>query len=488
MSLITESKLIRVLQTYNPWWRTPEAIHRLSKPHKRFVYHEALKTLEHSTIRRFAVLSGARRVGKTTVLYQVIEKLIKDGIKPKNILYISFDNPIIKMVSMDTVLGAYETLYPHEGTTYLFFDEIQYAENWELWLKVIYDTKPDIKLLVTGSSSPTLEKGSSDSGTGRWKILRVPTLSFYEYCELLEVKDRPAIEKGLRPTALAGLPNGKLAELIGSFTPLQQHFNRYITVGGFPELALSDDDAYAWRMLREDVVDKVIKRDVLTLFNIRNPISMEKLFLYLCMTSSEIFSKQTAAKELENIGVSTIEEYIGFLQASNLIYVSNPQMVGNKAALKGKPKIYVADAAIRSAVLMLDDVLSDDTEMGVTIETTCFKHIVSFYQNTPSVHVGYYRKAKENQKEVDVVISFPSGKILCEVKYRNNPSIPSSDAIVELSKQEGAKITNSFVLTKSLDDYGTTAHKTAVPLVKLPAMVFIYMLGWLEAAGECGKM
>ncbi|MCL1994588.1 MAG: ATP-binding protein [Defluviitaleaceae bacterium] len=417
----------------------------------------------------------------------MIEKFIDNGTPPKNILYVSFDNPIIKMVNIDDILRVYETLYPIEGEEYLFFDEVQYAESWELWTKVIYDTRPDIKLIATGSSSPALEKGASDSGTGRWNVLKVPTLSFYEYCELLELKSRPEIKTGMRLTEFTKLTKGELAEFMDRFTPLQQHFNRYITIGGFPELALSDDDAYAQRMLREDVVDKVIKRDVLTLFNVRNPISMEKLFLYLCMTSSEIFNKQTAAKELENIGVSTIEDYISFLEKSNLIYISNPMMVGTKAALKGKPKIYIADAAIRSAVLMLEDVLSDDDEMGITIETTVYKHVASFYQGAPSVHVGYYRKAKENQKEVDIVINLPKEKILCEVKYRNSPSVPVSDAIVELSKED-AKIANSFVLTKSLTDYGVTQHETLVPIFRIPALVFIYMLGRAEAIGESGKM
>ena len=125
--------------------------------------------------------------------------------------------------------------------------------------------------------------------------------------------------------------------------------------------------------------------------------------------------------------------------------------------------------------------------MGVMMETTVYKHVKSFYQSAPSVHVGYYRKAKENQKEVDIAINLPREKILCEVKYRNNSSIPSSDAIVELSKED-TKIANSFVLTKSLTDYGVTQHETLVPIFKIPALVFVYMLGRAEAMGESGKM
>ena len=488
MALVTEAQVIKVLQQYNPWWRNPEAIQQETKPHKRVVYFEAIRIIKHASLRRFAVLSGARRVGKTTILYQMIKNLIDNGAPPKNILYVSFDNPIIKMVSVEDILGIFENLYPIAGTRYLFFDEIQYTQNWELWMKVLYDTRSDITITATGSASPVLEKGASDSGAGRWNILKVPTLSFYEYCMLLELQALPDIPAGLGVTQLASLSKGEIADLMSCFIPLQQHFNRYLTIGGFPELVLSDDDIYAQRMLREDVVDKVIKRDVLTLFNVRNPLSMEKLFLYLCMNSSGIFNKQTASKELANISVSTIEDYLSFLAKSNLIYISEPVMVGKKAALKGKPKIYIADAAIRNAVLMIDDVLSDDQEMGIMVETAVYKHILSFYHTKPAVHIGYYRKARENQKEVDIVIELPKEKILCEVKYRNNAAVSASDAIIALSNETDTKVSNAFVITKNLMDYGAVQHGTYIPVFRVPALPFIYMLGRAEAIGESGKL
>ena len=277
MAIVSDAQVIKVLQQYNPWWRTPSAIKEESKPQKRLAYYEALKTLTHKSIRRFAVLSGMRRVGKTTILYQIIEHLIDEGVNPKNILYATFDNPILKLVNVENVLSIYESMYPIEGTRYIFFDEVQYTENWELWMKVIYDSRKDIRLIATGSASPILEKGSADSGTGRWSVLKIPTMSFYEYCRLLDL-DLPHLPENLRLSELQDLGSAQLGDLMNKFIPLQNHFNRYLMIGGFPELVLSDDDSYAQRMLREDVVDKVIKRDVLSLFNIRSPLLMEKLF------------------------------------------------------------------------------------------------------------------------------------------------------------------------------------------------------------------
>lgn len=416
----------------------------------------------------------------------MIDALIDEGISPKNILYVSFDNPIVKLITVEHVLNIFESLYPLESTRYIFLDEIQYTENWELWMKVIYDTRKDIRLTATGSASPILEKGAADSGTGRWSVLKIPTMSFYEYCRLLQLEE-PVLPDNLRLKSLVKMSNARLSDLMDRFAPLAQHFNRYLMIGGFPELVLSDDDVYAQRLLREDVVDKVIKRDVLTLFNIRSPLLMEKLFLYLCLNSTEIFSITTAAKELENTSASTLDNYIDALEMSNLIYQAKPMNVGSKGALKGKPKIFIADAAIRNAVLMIDDVLSDAKELGAMVETTVYKHIVSFYQGS-TAQLGYFRNAKDNQKEVDVVIELPREKILCEVKYRNSSHIAATDAIVELCGDESTKVTSAFLITKRLDDVGITKHETTVPILRVPAIAFLYLLGKSEAEGRNGKM
>ena len=486
MAIVNDEQVMKVLRQYNPWWRVPSAIREESKPQKRVAYYEALKMLTHKSIRRFVVLSGMRRVGKTTILYQIIEHLIDEGVNPKNILYVTFDNPILKLIHAEHVLAIYEAMYPLEGIRYIFFDEVQYTENWELWIKVIYDSRKDIRLIATGSASPVLEKGTADSGTGRWSVLKIPTMSFYEYCRLLNL-DMPILPDDLRLSELADKSLAYLGDLMDQFAPLQNHFNRYLTIGGFPELVLSDDDAYAQRMLREDVVDKVIKRDVLSLFNIRSPLLMEKLFLYLCMNGTEIFNATTAAKELENTSVATVESYIKALEMSNLIYLAKPMDVGSKGALKGKPKIFIADAAICNAVLMIDDVLSDESELGAMVETTVYKHMLSFYQGSPA-QLGYFRKARDNQKEVDVVAELPRQKILCEVKYRNNSHIPATDAIVELCQDQTTNVTNAFLITMRLDDFGITRHETAIPILRVPAIAFLYMLGKAEALGHSGKL
>ena len=110
MAIVSDIQVIKALRQYNPWWRMPSAIREESKPQKRLAYYEALRMLKHGSIRRFVVLSGVRRVGKTTILYQIMENLIDEGVNPRNILYATFDNPILKLVNVESVLSIYESL------------------------------------------------------------------------------------------------------------------------------------------------------------------------------------------------------------------------------------------------------------------------------------------------------------------------------------------------------------------------------------------
>ena len=125
-----------------------------SKTYKRFAFYEAMKRLNQTDIRRTVVLTGTRRVGKTTIQYQMIEALLQSGVPPQKIVFISMDHPMLKLSAMNEILECYhENIYPDQDV-YYFFDEIQYAQDWDKWLKAIYDMQPDTKMVATGSASP----------------------------------------------------------------------------------------------------------------------------------------------------------------------------------------------------------------------------------------------------------------------------------------------------------------------------------------------
>ena len=186
MAIFSEEQVLKVMYSYNPWWKIGQIPQSMVKSIKRIAYYKAMQTFQEKTLKRYIVLSGARRVGKTTILYQMIEELLKNGVSEKNILYLSLDNPILKFGTLDKILEIYQNMILPEGQIYIFLDEIQYSQDWNHWLKVFYDQNKNWSIVATGSASPLIEQGVHESGVGRWITITVPTLSFYEYCELLQ--------------------------------------------------------------------------------------------------------------------------------------------------------------------------------------------------------------------------------------------------------------------------------------------------------------
>lgn len=480
MAITTKEGILKVLTAFNPWWKTGQVNPKLSKTYKRFAFHEAMKRLDQTDLRRIVVLTGTRRVGKTTIQYQMIKTLLERGVEPQKIVFISMDHPMLKLAGIDDVLECYHENVYAEQDAYYFFDEVQYAQDWDKWLKTIYDMQPDTQVVATGSASPALIKGNQESGAGRWTVIQVPTMSFYEYCDLLNL-DRPELPNTLKITQMLHMTQQERTRIMMQLQKVQNHFHRYLQVGGFPELALADNDIMAQQVMREDVVDKVLKRDLPSLYKLRNATELERIFLYLCNVSSEIVSIDAIAKELSGVSRPTVENYIQYLESANLIYQSLPVDMSGKKVLKASPKIYIADAAIRNAVLMDDSLLTDPVEMGKIVETAVYKHIAAFYYQQ-ATSVGYYRGGRKG-KEIDVVVDKPNAyKILIEVKYREGAPIKDDDAIAELCSEASAAI----VVTKEASDFGVHNTKSGTDMLRIPAFAFLYLLGHAEKNGYNG--
>ena len=107
MAITSKERILKVLSAYNPWWKTGSVIPKLTKTYKRFAFHEAMKRLDTQDIRRIVVLTGTRRVGKTTIQYQMIEQLLQRGIPPQRIVFISMDHPMLKLSEFSDILDCY---------------------------------------------------------------------------------------------------------------------------------------------------------------------------------------------------------------------------------------------------------------------------------------------------------------------------------------------------------------------------------------------
>jgi len=130
---------------------------------------------------------------------------------------------------------------------------------------------------------------------------------------------------------------------------------------------------------------------------------------------------------------------------------------------------------------MDDSLFTDPIEMGKIIETTVYKHLVSFYYQK-ATSIGYYRGGSKG-KEIDIVVEYPNTKnILVEVKYRDQAPISDDDAITEMSKNASAAI----IVTKRADDYGVHHTIHGKNMIRIPAFAFLYLLGHAEKNGYKG--
>jgi hypothetical protein len=174
---IPKDELLTVLVQFNPWWRK-EGIPDLPT-WKRAIFNELLEWVVRPPAHRAVMLSGPRQVGKTTLLLQAIDQLIKQGISPTNILYATFDNPICKLAGLDAILEAWREWGPKaEGPEYLFLDEAQFIRDFGTWAKHQTDFFKQRRIVFTGSAMPLANSGQ-ESGVGRWHTLQISTLSFY---------------------------------------------------------------------------------------------------------------------------------------------------------------------------------------------------------------------------------------------------------------------------------------------------------------------
>ncbi|MGO3655094.1 MAG: ATP-binding protein, partial [Sphingobacterium sp.] len=178
--LIPTKKIIERLQYENPWWISKE-IPVLYKSMSRRLYFDLFYPfVSEKDIRRAVVLMGPRRVGKTVMMFHSIDELIRDKINPQRIFFVGIDNPIYVHLSLQEILDLCQAAIKADSLEgcYVFFDEIQYLKDWERHLKVLVDSYPDTKFIVSGSAAAALKWHSTESGAGRFTDFMLPPLTF----------------------------------------------------------------------------------------------------------------------------------------------------------------------------------------------------------------------------------------------------------------------------------------------------------------------
>lgn len=395
---LLEKQIIGRLRVDNPWWTEGEipSFYQEMKPR---LYQDIFHSLVTNTeLKRAVILMGPRRVGKTVMIYHTIARLLAEGVPQQNIIYISVETPIYNKIYLEQLFNlSKQTLGKGEdvhGQYYVFFDEIQYLKDWEINLKSLVDTYKNVKFVASGSAAAELKRRSNESGAGRFTDFNLPPLTFYEYIHLKGYEQlmypRRMPWKGEDIDCYDTVDIGKLNEL----------FVDYINYGGYPEVVFSEKiQENPGQFIRHDIIDKVLLRDLPSLYGIQDVQELNSLFTMIAYHSGRQFSYEAMSKE-SGVRKDLLKRYINYLEAAFLIRVIHRTDDNAKRYQRETSfKIYLTNPSLRCA--LFQPINATDDEIGDMVETAVFAQWIP----RQGVDISYanWRLNSKTQGEVDIV-------------------------------------------------------------------------------------
>jgi len=430
------------LRSANPWWEGRPG--RVLPPYRRWAFATLLRRLQ-TGLAPAVVLRGARQVGKTTLLEQVIDHLLREGaIEPRRVLRVQFDElpslkplcePILDIVRWyeHRILGSSLNEAAHEGKpAYLFFDEVQNLVDWAPQIKSLVDHST-VRVVVTGSSALRIEAGR-DSLAGRISSLELGTLLLREIAGFrgADTIDPILPANGLQPLLDVGFWRHVKAHGREYRAARDRAFAAFSERGGYP-LAHTRPDA-AWSevsdQLNETVIRRVIQHDLRMgeRGRKRDAALLEEVFRLGCRYAGQAPSQALLVREIKealhaNIGWQRILSYLRFLEGSLLLRLIRPLELRLKK-VRGLSKLCVVDHGLRASWLEESIPLDPDRLAQNPAVTDLAGHIAesvagSFFVGIPGLDVAHFSE-RAAEPEVDFVLSIGEKRIPVEVKYRRH--------------------------------------------------------------------
>lgn len=467
-----DAQLLTQLKGFNPWWQAGiEGVHRYKDPaFKRELYDKVSRQFDIGN--QIVSIVGMRQVGKSTMLRQIIRDKLIQGISPKQILYASFDDPVLRtQYGQDMILKQVvdtfmegirgEAVENASDELYFFFDEIHQLPQWERSLKSYYDRPFSIRYIVSGSSSLNLQKKNAESLLGRIMEFTLYPFSFREYVwfhAMSKTKD----EQLARSLSDARAVSTKFTERLSIkeivpdakrlFADLSVwhkqniigYLKEFIIVGGFPRVWQQEDLASQQRMLWEQHVSKVIFQDLPQIARIRKEQDLEFLFVRLAGFNGQEVVLSQLQKDLK-IHWSTLDRYLYYLIKTFLLYRVDRTKSKRETPKRraGNVKFYMADVAFANALLKRTSEVFDDSNVMAFIAENLVCTAIQRWN--PGAHrgeqVAFY---KDRSGEVDFLFKYAGVIVPIEVKWRSE--MPALKALDKLCKQW--ELRESMVVTR----------------------------------------
>lgn len=444
------------LEAKNDWWVNDKYKIIEAELPKRELYDEIVSNLAHSLMLNIV---GLRRVGKSTILKQIVGKLLNDGVNKKNIFYYNFDYgaQLQKEEFLDEVLTTYlegilksAKYYPAEKV-YIFLDEIQYIDNWQSVLKRFYDlSSNNIKFIITGSQSLLLKNKHRESLAGRIFDFYLPPMSFREFMRINNEDIKLADKFNLYDL------EDNYSDLSGYNTFYGQKIidfaKEYITVGQFPEMRNIEAIEKKQDYIIESVIGRVVE-DCIHIFNIEKPNEFKLVNSQLLHNIGSVFEMKNIGSEA-GVSFLTLEKYLECLKESYVIealYKYHKSLIKRGRILK---KAYATCTNFTCAINRFrpDHVEEVPQAFGKIIENVIYNVLSRKYPKSMVFEpLSFWRKG---EKEIDFIVSkrakIPNEKeklLPIEVKFSNNISQKELAVIVDYIKKN--KLKYGIVVTRN---------------------------------------
>jgi hypothetical protein len=420
--------LFEILAGQNPWWSGQPFDTGRERQKYLATIRRYLKTEE------IIVLSGVRRSGKTTLLYQTIRLLITTKKVPaKNILFVNCDEPEIagRKNALSEAVDTYRREIAAKGTIYLIFDEVQAVENWEREVRSLYDRK-HCKIILSGSSSYLLDSQISTLLSGRYLSVPVFPLDFAEYLRFHDIA-----------------PPKDAATRAAQKYEIMTHLRQYLHEGGFPVVVLQRDERTKQDYLRA-YYDSIVYRDIVRTNVVRNQKALAALLYYLFTNIASPYSYRRL-NEMLGTDIDTVRDYIHFAGMARILFEVQAFAYSLPAQARQNKKIYCIDTGLRNAVSFR---FSKDE--GKLSENLVFVELMR------SGLTPYYWKGA---REVDFVVT-SNDNTFTAINVCYSDTIPDREyeGLREFAKDFEGKIKELMVLTKDYE--AKDGEITCIPLWK----------------------
>ncbi len=331
-----------ILVEQNPHW---------SGKLKNYTHREKLKKLiDYLPLKQIITITGIRRCGKSTLTRLAINYLISSGVEPKNILFMNLEQPYFlehkhNPSYMETIYEEYLKLMNPSGKIYVFFDEIQFFDSWQIYIKSKYESS-DIKFIITGSNSSMLSNELNTLLSGRSLNIHLDTFSFGEFLDFKGIEYKSELDRVTNKIAIARAKD------------------EYLLWGGFYEV-FSIDSESAKKELLISYAKNIIYQDIIPRYGLRNSEIIERLFFYLLSNATGTLN-YLSMSAIFDISDKSIKEYIRYFEDVFLLARIDRYHTKQKEQIKSSKKIYVLDNGF------LQIVPKETKNLGVSLENWVF--------------------------------------------------------------------------------------------------------------------